>query len=322
MNEQECLEKMVPPSQIRPGVWHGGVLQIWITRACDKACFGCTQASNLGGKPVFMTPEQFAVAIDSLKDYFGVVGVFGGNPALNPHFAEICEVFRNSAIPFSRRGLWCNNPMGKGSHMRGTFNPAVSNLNVHLDRAAFDEFRRDWPEAMPFGLEKDSRHSPVHGSMIDLGVPEAERWERISQCDINQRWSAMIGVFRGEVRGWFCEVAGAQAMLFQGDPNCLDTGIHIGRPTDSDGYPRKSWWQLPMGGFRDQVRQHCHNCLVPMKGHGELACSVDGKEQTTASYAGVFKPKRRERTVEIVQLATDLGKPLERTTDYIQNSAK
>lgn len=314
MNESECLSRMVPPSQKRPnctGPWRGGVIQIWITRACDKACFGCTQASNIAGSPPPMTPEQFETAVLTLKNYFGVVGIFGGNPAISKHFAAICEILREH-VPFERRGLWCNNPLGKGAIMREIFNPACSNLNVHLDQAAFDEFKRDWPESRPFGLHEDSRHSPVHGSMIDIGVSESERWERISRCDINQRWSAMIGVFRGELRGWFCEIAGAQSMLMQNKPDYPDTGVPI----------VPGWWRRPMNDFAGQVRQHCHNCLVPMKGYGELAQSADGTEQTTASYADVFRPKRTGRPVQLVQLATELGNPLERTTDYIQNSRK
>lgn len=313
MNETECLARMKAPSdrrEICTGPWSGGVFQIWITRSCDKACFGCTQASNLLAAPPPMTPEQFEVAVNSIGDYFGVVGLFGGNPAISKHFEEICKIFQRSPIPKERRGLWCNNPLGKGAIMRETFNPAVSNLNVHMDKAAYDAFRREWPESRPFGLEEDSRHSPVHGSMIDLGVPEDERYERISRCDINQRWSPMIGVFRGELRGWFCEVAGAQAMLFQGQPDYPDTGLELTR----------GWWTLPMPAFAGQVRQHCHNCLVPMKGFGELACSTTGTEQTTQSYADVFRPKRTGRSVEIVQLQTQLGNPLERSTDYLQNS--
>lgn len=326
MTENECLALMKAPGDRRPnctGPWSGGVIQIWITRACDKACFGCTQGSNLAGSPGFMTPEQFKIAVDSLKDYYGVVGVFGGNPAISKHFEAICEEFRASAIPFERRGLWCNHPLGKGRIMRETFNPQVSNLNVHQDQVAFDEFKRDWPESTPFGLHGDSRHSPVHGSMIDLGVPEAERWERISRCDINQRWSAMIGVFRGELRGWFCEVAGAQAMLRQGDPEYPTTGMLVAETYDTVAYHGPgAWWKRPMAEFAPQVRQHCHNCLVPMKGYGELACNPEGREQTTASYADVFKPKRVDRPVDLVTLATELGRPLERTTDYLQNSAK
>ena len=36
MNEQECLERMVAPGTRRPGKYREGVVQVWITRACDQ----------------------------------------------------------------------------------------------------------------------------------------------------------------------------------------------------------------------------------------------------------------------------------------------
>lgn len=36
MNEQEALACMVPPGRKRKHVLSGGVLQIWITRACES----------------------------------------------------------------------------------------------------------------------------------------------------------------------------------------------------------------------------------------------------------------------------------------------
>src|SRR5882762_6344549 len=101
MTEQECLAKMVAPGTHRPGKFgsnrgFGGVIQVHLTRACDKACFHCTQSSQLGGKTTFMMPEQFERAIESLRGYLGVVGVFGGNPAMSPHFAECCDILRRS----------------------------------------------------------------------------------------------------------------------------------------------------------------------------------------------------------------------------------
>jgi hypothetical protein len=269
-----------------------------------------------------ITPDQFEIAVKSLSGYFGVVGMFGGCPTVHPKFDVLCEIFRASDIPFERRGLWANDLCGKGAICRETFNPAVSNLNVHLDQKAFDEFKTDWPESRPFGLHEDSRHSPVHGSMIDIGVPEAERWERISRCPINQRWSSLVGVFRNQVRAWFCEVAAAQAMLRQHDPKYPDSGIAVDErywyspegermivAESCDNVHPVKWWQLPMTAFRDQVRQHCHNCLVPMQGHGELAAMRHGVEQTTASYADVFKPKTAGRRLEIIERPEQLGTP-------------
>jgi hypothetical protein len=310
MNEQQCLSRMIAPRQRRPIPWRGGILQIWVTRACDRACYGCTQGSNLAGKPGMITVEQFDQACASLAGYWGVVGVFGGNPAMHPEFDELCRVLARH-FPREQRGLWCNNPLGKGRIMRETFDPSVSNLNVHLDREAFDEFQRDWPESRVIGMDSDSRHSPVHGSMIDLGIPEPERWERIANCDINQQWSAMIGVFRGELRAWVCEVMGAQSMLQQHLPDYPDTGLPV----------VEGWWRRPMQDFAAQVRHHCHRCLVPLRGRGELACATAGTEQTTAEYASIFRPKERGRAVEVVTELVQLGAPLYRTTNYIQNGA-
>lgn len=314
MNESECLSKMISPGMIRPGIvrgYYGGIMQVWLTRSCDLACFGCTQGSNLRGNPGMMTPFQFERVMQSVQDYFGVVALFGGNPARNIYFEEICEIMRRY-IPHERRGIWCNNPLGKGKTMRETFNAGVSNLNVHLKQEAYDEFLRDWPECRPAlcGLDKDSRHSPVFVSMKDIGIPEEERWELISKCSINQNWSAMVCVVRGELRGYFCEVAGSQAMLHQDDKEWLDHGL----PLD------KGWWRQSMQAFAPQVRQACHHCGVPLKGHGELAQSKTGVEQTSEIHKNIYKPRVKDREVQVVQIRDQLGNPLDNPTKYLQNS--
>ena len=89
MDAKEAISKMIAPGQKRSGIWRNGVLQIWVTRACDKACYHCTQGSNLGGKPGMITVDQFEEALKSLQcnekgGYFGVVGMFGGNPSIHP----------------------------------------------------------------------------------------------------------------------------------------------------------------------------------------------------------------------------------------------
>lgn len=338
MNEQEALSRMVAPGTRRSGKYREGVIQIHVTRACDKACFGCTQGSQLasassrGGNPGMITLDQFETAVKSLVGYFGVVGVFGGNPALHPRFEELCDVLARH-IPWEQRGLWCNNPINesKALAMRRTFNPSVSNLNVHLDGNAFELFRRHWPEARPVGSVHDSRHSPCYVAMKDvlkkdcpecLGkgyrtreftqsekgeYPQHEAWiegpcstcrmtgkvydeemawELISDCDINKHWSAMIGVFRGEVRAWFCEIAGAQAMLHQAEPDYPDTGL----PLDDPSLKEAPWWDYPMSAFSDQVNKHCHECSVPLRGYGELAQAKAEKPRACPECVGGFEP--------------------------------
>lgn len=317
MTEQEAVSRMVAPGTRRPGKFMQGVIQILITRACDNSCYACTQGSNLGGKPMVMSLDQFETAVISLRDYFGVTGIFGGNPAMHPKFPELCEILRKH-IPKEKRGIWCNNPLTEenGRAMRETFNPTVSNLNCHLSREAYDNFKRWWPESMPFGVDKDSRHAPVHLAMKDVIEDEGTRWDLISKCTINQHWSALIGVFRGGVRAWFCEVAGAQAMLHEGDPDYPDTGLDVAKLP-------MTWWKLSMQAFAKQVRKHCHECAVPLNGYGELAMSSDpnAAEQTSKTHEGVFKPKRKDRKIEVITDLIQLGdKRVGRVIDYMSNA--
>lgn len=319
MTETEALKRMIAPGIKRPGKYRQGVIQVWVTRACDKACYGCTQGSNLAGRPEMITPDQYEAALQSLAGYWGVVGMFGGNPATHPNFEGLCELLCKY-VPFEQRGLWCNSPMGKGKIMRKVFNPAVSNLNVHLDAKAYAEFKRDWPECSPVGLQQDSRHSPPFVAMKDLEeLTEGERWALIADCDINKHWSALIGVFRGEVRAWFCEVAGAQAMLHQHEPDYPDTGVSL--MFERVMGPDMPWWKLGMIDFQEQVRKHCHECGVPLRGHGELAQARAGKEQTSVTHAAIYQPKR-DRRVELVVRREQLGEPVGRVIDYLKNGVR
>ena len=356
MTENECLGRMVAPGQRRPGKPRGGVIQILVTSSCDLGCYNCTQGSNLARKPWFMTPDQFEAAADSLKGYFGVVGVFGGNPALSKHFPAYCEILR-ARFPREQLGVWCNHPRGYGKEMARTFDPGVSNLNVHLSREAYDEFKRDWPASRPFGLDRDSRHSPVFVAMRDVlkkncgfcggtgGLNEActgcadtgrvydvdTAHDLISKCDVNQHWSAGVGVFRGELRAWFCEIAMSQSILHQDDPAYPDTGIdptlvysRTGGVLPEFVDPKFKWWQLSMNEFSEQVRKHCHDCGVPLRGHGSLAQAADGDpyaaEQVSDAHLDVYRPKRAGRRIELVTTRSQLG-PDHTFTKYLQHGA-
>lgn len=386
MDESACLSKMIAPGQVRPSKpYLGGVLQILVTSSCDKNCLNCTQMSQLRRKPEFMTPEQFEQAVLSLKGYFGVHGVFGGNPCLSPHFKDYCDILTKH-VPFVQRGLWSNNPikLENAEAARKCFNPSFSNINVHLDQKAFDLWKQGWPECRPVGLTQDSRHSPCFVAMKDLrggechvckgdgsysvhsGGAEGEEYVTcdncdgtgqllgdlpvfdanhqkvgtmpnteenrltiISDCDVNQRWSAGVGLFRGQLRGWFCEIAMAASIHHQDDPDWPDTGI----PIEVDGRStlerwaggivgRGLWWEQSMPFFSGQVKKHCHECSVPLRGHGENAMSENGKEQVSQTHAANYEPKRKGRTVEVVTKLVQLGVPLTSTVQYLQNSTK
>jgi len=314
MDRQQALSQMILPSQRRTGKPRGGVLQIHVTRTCDLACYHCTQGSNLRGLRSFISVENFELALMSLRSYFGIVGVFGGNPALHPEFPTLCNLVRIH-VPRRRAGIWCNHPRGHGREMRSTFDPGYSNLNVHLKQEAFDEFKRDWPESRPFGLksEDDSRHSPTHVAMKDI-VDEGECWNLIANCDINKYWSAMMCEIRGTLYGYFCEVAGAQAILHQDDPDWPITGIPVAENLE--------WWKLGMDAFENQVDQHCLNCGVPLRGYGQLAQQGTGPEQVSETHANIYHPKSRERLVELVTDINQLDSRNLKFTEYLQGAKK
>ena len=306
---------MVPPSQKRPQIHRGGILQVHVTRACDLACASCSQGSNLGGKPVIMRPDQFEQAILSLSQYWGVIGLFGGNPCVSPYFEDYCAILRKH-VPFIQRGLWSNHPRGKGAACRITFNPRFSNLNCHLNSEAYEEFARDWPESRPFlkGMDRDSVHSSPWVAIKDVIPDEEERWRLIGECDINKHWSAMIGVFRGELRAWFCEIAGAQAMLHQDNPDWDGTG----QPMPDTGLEVvPGWWKAPMVAYEQQVRTHCVNCGIPMRRAGQNAVTGD-HEQFSATHAHIARPKVRDRAVQFVSVES-LARTERPATQYLPN---
>jgi len=303
----DALKVMVAPSMRRP-VWRGGIIQIMTTRACDLACTHCTQGSNLAGKPVVMTPEEFEQAVDSLAGYFGVIGVFGGNPAISPHFEEYCRILR-AKVPFEQRGLWCNHPRGKGAICRITFNPAHSNINCHQVQDAYDEFARDWPECVPFikGMDRDSVHSAPFVAMKDVVEDEKRRWQMIARCDINRFWSAIVGVVPGRgLRAYFCEIAYAQAALHGNDPEWPDTGL----PADP------GWWKKPMQDFRAQVSQHCQSCGIPLRREGLLANGSD-REETSATHEAIIRLKSRDRQVDVIGIGNVVLNSNRPATQYL-----
>lgn len=256
-----------------------------------------------------MTLDQFEQAMQSLEGYFGTVGLMGGCPNLHPQFETICEIMAAYIKP-DHRGIWTNELIGTGPICRKYLCPSVSNFNLHCNASAAEEFKRDWPEAVPYlkGIDEDSDHAPVWVSMRDLGIQEEERWERIASCDINAHWSAMIIPIHGEVRGFFCEIAARMCAMHADDPNWPQW---LGVPVVP------GWWQLNMNDFGDQVDQCCHNCGVPMRGSPQLALGGE-KEQISPTHAPFFKPKDSKRTVEIVTLQSQLGSRSDRMTHYLE----
>lgn len=286
MDFDQCLSKMCHPGARRRGIWREGVIQIKVTNACDLSCSNCTVGVGFAKKLhkiFYMSPTQFRAACRSLRGYHGVIGMFGGNPCIHPQFEELCDVFRQEVPDIDQRGLWSNRLFGHGPVCQKTFCPEHSNLNVHGNRDAYEEMKAGWPECKPLiaGTEGPSQHSPIWGSMLDLGLTESEMWSRVSQCYVNQTWSAEITVIRGELHAFFCEIAATMAEL---------------EGSEEHGSPVvPGWWKASMHMLQAQVKAYCTRCLIPM--NGKKVLDAGGVEE----YTEVWKPL----------MLTIKGRPLE-----------
>lgn len=292
MTESEALGLMKAPGAHRNGIWRGRVLQIKITNVCNLSCNNCTAAvpqAKAHKKLWFMSPEQFRTALQSLKGFPGVIGIFGGNPCLHPKFEEICQIFVEEIPDQDQRGLWSNDLKGHVALCRETFSPRHSNLNVHRVEDAFLAIEKDWPEAvaarkefMFTGLQKPSMHGSWWNAMQDVEKDEGKRWELISKCFVNQTWSAEITVIKGELRAFFCEFAATRAEFSEvlGEP---DVGIPV----------EPGWWSQPMEFFKAQVCHYCHRCGAPLNPR-KIEDLGPEKEDYTATNAKIFEGTKRE----------------------------
>jgi organic radical activating enzyme len=228
------------------------IICIDVTNKCDLACSNCTRL--LENQDAFweMTPDNFRKALQSLKGYFGVIAMIGGNPCMHKDFEELCRIFVEEVPNKLQRGLWTNNYFKHRTIIEETF--GTFNLNSHGEARA---------EANLLDLHKTvssngalswfygghSEHAPLLTAVKDL-FPEKEMWERISNCDINKEWSASIVQNKGELRVYFCEVAAS----FD-----LARGQDHGQPV-TDG-----WWKSVARDFEDQIKRFCPGCGVPAK---------------------------------------------------------
>ncbi len=188
---------------------------------------------------------------------------------------------------------------------------------MHLDSAAAAEIRRDWPEATRYikGEDRDSVHGTPWVSPTDLGVPEEEMWANIGQCDINRHWSAMICVVRGELRGFFCEIAGSMAMLHEANEDWAETG----EPMADIGVPiEPGWWRRGQEAFEQQIRTCCPHCAIPLRRQGKLAVSDEAQtEEFSETHRHIARPKTKGRPVEFVGIGGGIERPDRPATEYL-----
>lgn len=240
------------------------IICVDVTNKCDLACSNCTRL--LENQDAFweMTPDNFRTALRSLKDYFGIIAMIGGNPCMHRNFEELCRIFVEEIPNKLQRGLWTNNYFKHREIIEQTF--GTFNLNPHgvarAESNLADLHKKMTAQgALSWLYGGHSEHAPLLTAVQDL-YAEQEMWDRIAGCDINREWSATIIQNKGELRIYFCEVAAS----FD-----LARGTDFGHPV-TDG-----WWKKHVGEFSDQVKRFCPGCGVPAK----QAAAMDSDEVDT-----------------------------------------
>lgn len=240
------------------------IIQIDITNACVHKCSNCTRFCGHHHTPFFMDFNTFKKAVDSLKGFHGTIGMIGGEPVLHPEFKQFVE-YLYSKIPEKdknhldklvfpqskfieavrenerKQNILCK----KGKKLTVTNRgmglwSAVPSLYMKYYELIQDTFNKQ--------LLNDHGnimyHQPIMITRKELGIPDEEWLKLRNNCWINQEWSPTItpkGAF-------FCEVAGAMDMLFDGP----------------GGWPIEAgWWKREEKDFGDQL-SWCEMCGVPL----------------------------------------------------------
>lgn len=237
------------------------IIQIDVTNACIHNCSNCTRFCGHHKKPFFMDKETFKKAVDSMEGYVGTVGIMGGEPTIHPQFEELVTYLgskyskreKDTLLKYPQKNFMDAIHEVEMDHVflyPCAPDPSGMRQTIHgpgLWSAMGDRYKKYYEiiqDTMDYQALNDHSmpmyHQPALISRKSLGIPDDE-WVKIrDHCWIQNLWSACItpkGAF-------FCEVAGALDMLFDGP----------------GGWPVvPGWWKRTPEEFGDQL-QWCELC--------------------------------------------------------------
>lgn len=252
-----------------------GVICVDVTNRCNLGCSNCTRFLENQDGYWDMTPENFRIAVRSLREYPGVIAMIGGNPAMHRDFEQLCQIFIEEIPEKSRRGLWSNNVFKHAELAAATF--GTFNMNTHGDAKGTESLRDLYLRTNKKGnlFIGNSLHAPLLTALKDL-YSEEDMWKLISQCDINQRWSGTIIQNNGVLRAYFCEVAGSFDVA---------RGEDFGHPVVDN------WWRKPIEEYVGQIQKFCPGCGAAARFKGTL----DNEETDTYTISNLDLVKKSEK---------------------------
>jgi len=238
------------------------IIQIDITNACIHRCSNCTRFCGHHKKPFFMDWETFKRAADSFEGYKGTVGIMGGEPTLHPEFERFVRYIQEHPY-FPKGENLLVKPTKEFMNILGRMEQRETYVSTEhgikrnvvngwgLWSALSTKYREHYEliqDTFNMQAVNDHKnimyHSPVLFRRKDAGLAD-EEWHKVrDSCWAQDAWSATItpkGAF-------FCEIAGALDMLFDGP----------------GGWPiEPGWWKRTPDQFGDQLRW-CELCGIAM----------------------------------------------------------
>lgn len=239
------------------------IIQIDITNACVYQCSNCTRFCGHHKKNFFMDFETFKRAVDSMKGYHGTIGIMGGEPTLHPEFERFVN-YLHSKIADKKdhysliapqkdfiESILLENKVNSEVY-KYTTGPRETIVGAGLWSAMVPTYKKYYEliqDVFKMQAVNDHGnimyHSPILVNRKDLGIPDDE-WIKIrDNCWAQDIWSATItpkGAF-------FCEIAGALDMLFDGP----------------GGWPiEEGWWKRTPDQFGDQLKW-CELCGIAVE---------------------------------------------------------
>jgi len=229
------------------------IIQIDVTNACVNRCSNCTRFCGHHVKPFFMDFDTFKQAVDSFEGYEGCVGIIGGEPTLHPDFEKFVDYLREKRI--GKKLCLSRQPIYKmQEHIYDKLNNTTSKMGLwcSLNRGYYKYFEII-NDSFDWQLLNDHNNKCLHQAILmarkDLNIPDEEFITKRDNCFAQNTWSATVtpkGAF-------FCEIAGALDMLFDGPG-----GWKV----------EKGWWNRKPEEFGEQLKwcEMCSLCLdVPKR---------------------------------------------------------
>ncbi|MCH5185704.1 MAG: hypothetical protein J1F64_06220 [Oscillospiraceae bacterium] len=233
------------------------IIQIDVTNACIHQCSNCTRFCGHHKKNFFMDFETFKRAVDSLDGYVGTIGIMGGEPTLNPEFERMAEYLAGK-----KPKTHTDDMLRPQQHFMDAIHdleaehtfahPCLGGVRQTIDGpglwSAIGENYKKYYETIQDTIQYQALndhtntmyHQPGLVSRKSLGIPDDKWIELRNNCWVQNLWSASItpkGAF-------FCELAGALDMLFDGP----------------GGWPvEPGWWKRTPEEFGDQLHW-CELC--------------------------------------------------------------